>query len=124
MRHVLITFMLMVLAVSGCGTVMHGRTQEIPLSSSPSNVKVTSSGGDSCVCPCTLTLNRSKRHIIVATLDGYDTQQMTLKPRPSGAVWLNVIFWPGAIVDTITESCGTLEPKFVHFNMLPAVKKK
>lgn len=89
------------LILSACGTVAHGRFQEVPITSDPSGAHVTVDCGkgvkDAGVTPTIVQLRRkSDRCLVAIAKDGYDEKTLVFKRGLSGWVWGNV-FLPYAI---------------------------
>jgi len=109
---------LLALYISGCGTIIHGKYQTIPVSSTPIGAQVRSSSGQTCICPCELTLLRDNEYVLVASLEGYEPQQQNLGKDTSGWFWGNIIAGGiiGIVIDKASGSGDKLVPARVHFD--------
>ena len=117
-RHVVI-LSLLGLYTSGCGTIIHGRYQTIPVSSNPIGAQVRSSSGETCICPCQLTLLRDNEYVLVASLEGYEPQQQSVGKDTSGWFWANIILGGiiGGVIDKSSGSGDKLVPAKIHFDL-------
>jgi uncharacterized protein YceK len=103
------------LLLAGCASIMHGTTQQIAVSSSPTGAKVTVNGMDRGTTPVIADLKRKDNHIIRVTLEGYQPFEMALTRSVSGWVWGNLVFGgiPGLAIDAITGGLYKLAPEQV-----------
>jgi hypothetical protein len=100
-------------AVVGCGTIMHGTSQDIGLASSPSGAKVTLDNNELGVTPVIAKLSRKDNHVVHFALDGYQPTDLTLTRSVSGWVWGNIAFGGivGLAVDAISGGLYKLSPE-------------
>ena len=85
MRRVLVCVVGLValgMMTSGCATMIHGKTQRIDISTSPSGAKVTARG-QVITSPGSMEVRRSRYYTMVVSKDGYRTAKVTLKQRQS-----------------------------------------
>ena len=101
--------------LAGCASIMHGTTQQIAVSSSPTAAQVTVNGMERGVTPVIADLKRKDNHIIRVTLDGYQPFEMALTRSVSGWVWGNLVFGGiiGLAMDAITGGLYKLAPEQV-----------
>ncbi len=87
---------------SGCCTIFGGGSQMITINSNPpgANVQVGNLQG---VTPYQVKLNKGKDYAIRVTCEG-ETQAVQLEKRVDGVFWINILFWPGLIIDAATGS--------------------
>jgi len=141
MKNVILTICLvLVLLTSGCGTLMHGPTQEVVVTSNPPGATVTNTRYTCHIkTPGVMKLKRANSTILTARLFGYEEAkqkiQVGLSPWLLGNVagWdttLNIIYVPMIPVttallagDMVTGSVGTLSPDAVHFELVPRKKR-
>jgi len=112
------TFILAIL-IYGCATIMHGTSQDIAVSSNPSNAKVTIDGNTVGNTPLTTSLSRKDIHTVKIELDGYHPFESKIMKETSGWVWGNIIFGGliGLAVDAITGGLYDLTPEQVQAEM-------
>ncbi len=110
-----LTLLLQLLILAGCASIMHGTTQQVAVSSSPTGAKVAVNGMDRGVTPVIADLKRKDNHVIRVTLDGYQPFEMALTRSVSGWVWGNLVFGgiPGLAIDAITGGLYKLAPEQV-----------
>ena len=107
---VIITFTLI---LWGCATIMHGTSQSIGISSSPSGAKVTIDNVENGSTPVFADLKRKKDHIVRIEMEGYQKAELTITNSVSGWVWGNIVFGGliGLAVDAITGGLYNLSPE-------------
>jgi len=98
---------------------MHGTTQQIGVSSSPSGAKVTVNGQQKGKTPVILDLKRGDNHVLKIELDGYLPYETTLTKKVSGWVWGNVVAGGliGLAVDAISGGLYNLTPEQVQASL-------
>ena len=97
---------------TGCASIMHGTSQDVGISSSPTNANVTVDKVAQGQTPVVAKLSRKDNHIVRLELDGYAPAEMTLTRSVSGWVWGNVVFGGliGLAVDAISGGLYKLTP--------------
>ena len=112
--YVFATLILVVL-IYGCGTIMHGTSQDVGLSSNPSNAKVTIDGIPSGNTPVIVSLSRKDNHSVMIELEGFYPYSNTLTGSVTGWVWGNILFGGliGLAVDAISGGLYVLNPEQV-----------
>ncbi|MEL7298004.1 MAG: PEGA domain-containing protein [Pseudomonadota bacterium] len=106
--------------LGGCASIIHGTTQTIGISSSPSNATVKSNGLVLGNTPLTAELSRKENHIIAIELEGYLPFETTLTRSASGWVWGNIVFGGliGLAVDAISGGFYKLTPEQIEAELL------
>lgn len=101
------------LALTACGTIMHGGSQDVGVSSSPSGAKITVDNQTGAMTPFVAKLSRKENHIIHLEAPGYAPADLTLTRSVSGWVWGNVAFGGliGLAVDAISGGLYKLSPE-------------
>ena len=104
-----------VMTTAGCASIMHGTTQQIGVSSSPTGARVFVNGNQGGVTPAVLNLSRKSIHTISLQSDGYEPFEMALTRSVSGWVWGNIVFGGiiGLAVDASTGGLYKLSPEQV-----------
>lgn len=99
-------------AIAGCGTIMHGTSQDIGLASTPSGAKVMLDNKELGVTPTIAKLSRKDNHVVHFALDGYQPTDLTITRSVSGWVWGNIVFGGlvGLAVDAISGGLYKLSP--------------
>jgi hypothetical protein len=101
------------LALPACGTIMHGGSQDVGISSSPSGASVTVDNQIGATTPFVAKLSRKDNHIIHLAAPGYAPADLTLTHSVSGWVWGNIAFGGliGLAVDAISGGLYKLNPE-------------
>jgi hypothetical protein len=73
------------LMTAGCATVTRGTTDQITVTSDPSDARVTTSLAQSCLTPCTFTVSRKDEFIVKISADGYKPQEIPVKTQLAGS---------------------------------------
>ena len=91
---------------------MHGTSQDVGISSTPTSASVTLDNATNGQTPFVAKLSRKDSHIIHITADGYQPADLTLTRSVSGWVWGNLLFGGliGLAVDAITGGLYKLTP--------------
>lgn len=102
--------------VAGCGTIIHGASQDVGISSSPTNAQVSVNGASVGTTPLTTSLRRKDHHTVRVELDGYQPYEATFTRSVSGWVWGNIVFGGliGLAVDAISGGLYKLTPEQLH----------
>lgn len=101
------------IATVGCASIMHGTTQKVGISSSPTGATVTIDNKSYGSTPLFADLNRGEVHIVTIEMAGYAKSQLTLTKSLSGWVWGNILFGGliGLGVDAISGGLYNLSPE-------------
>lgn len=113
---------ILALALSGCGTIIHGSSQEVGISSSPTSATVTIDNSERGTTPLVADLKRKDTHTVRVHLEGYHPYEMNLTRSVSGWVWGNLVFGGivGLAVDAITGGLYKLSPEQVQAQLAEA----
>lgn len=100
------------MALAGCASIMHGTSQDVGISSSPTGASVTIDNMAKAQTPFVASLSRKDSHIIHLAADGYAPADLTLTRSTSGWVWGNIVFGGliGLAVDAMTGGLYNLTP--------------
>lgn len=110
---------LLLLGSIGCASIMHGTTQDIGISSSPTNARVSVDNTPLGNTPVVAKLSRGDNHMVRIELDGYAPFEATLTKKVSGWVWGNIVFGGliGLAVDAISGGLYNLTPEQIAGQM-------
>ncbi len=99
------------LVVSGCGTLKHGSTQNVDISSSPLGASVTVNGTEYGQTPLTVELPRCNNHTISVSLAGYQNFQIIVDRKWSKWAIGNILLGGpiGLIIDHSTGGMYRLD---------------
>lgn len=98
--------------LAGCASIMHGTSQGVGLSSSPTAAKVTVDNKPLGITPVVASLSRKNTHIVRFDMDGFLPYEATVTRKVSGWVWGNIVFGGliGLAVDAISGGLYELSP--------------
>ncbi len=119
-HYVVMLVCLAALSASGCGTIMHGNTQDIPITSTPAGAKAEVAG-QVVITPATVTIHRNFNYSVTFTKEGYQTAVVQMRKTVDPWIFGNILVGgiPGIIVDMLTGSAAQLTPAAVHANLQP-----
>jgi len=100
------------IALTACASIIHGSSQDIGISSSPTGAKVVVDNQPAANTPYVASLSRKDNHIVKLSMDGYAPAELTLTRSVSGWVWGNIVFGGliGLGVDALTGGLYNLNP--------------
>jgi hypothetical protein len=112
-RTTLVALIVSALALTACASIMHGTSQDVGISSTPTSAFVTVDNAAKGQTPFVAKLSRKDNHVIHITADGYAPADLTLTHSTSGWVWGNLLFGGiiGLAVDAITGGLYKLTPE-------------
>ncbi len=112
-RTILLALAPLALLTAGCASIMHGTKQDIGISSTPTNARVTVNNMPLGQTPLVAKLARGDNHIVKIELDGYQPFEATLTKKVSGWVWGNIVFGGiiGLAVDAMSGGLYVLTPE-------------
>jgi hypothetical protein len=104
--------LLLAVTIGACASIMHGTTQDIGISSSPTGATVTVDNGAKAQTPFVAKLSRKDSHLVHIVADGYAPADLTLTKTVSGWVWGNLVFGGliGLAVDAMSGGLYNLTP--------------
>jgi hypothetical protein len=107
-----LTLAVAALTFSACASIMHGTSQDVGISSSPTGATITIDSQPPAQTPYIAHLSRKNNHIVRVVMDGYAPAAMTLTRSTSGWVWGNIVFGGliGLAVDAMTGGLYNLSP--------------
>jgi hypothetical protein len=73
------------LAMAGCATVTRGTTDQITVTSQPSEAHVATTLSQACTTPCTFPVARKDEFVVTVSKDGYKPQEIPVKTQLAGA---------------------------------------
>ena len=119
-----LTVLVLLVALSGCASIINGTTQKVPVTAEPSNATVVAVGGELVVngtAPCTLVLKRKHPQVLTISAPGYKTQTVQLQSVLSGAVAGNILAGGliGWGVDAASGADSKLVPESVNVVLEP-----
>lgn len=122
MKIVQIIVVAATLALSGCATVVNGRTEPLGLSSNPAGAEVSIDNGTmKVITPTSIELKRDENHTFVFHKDGYQDTSATVTSGTSGWVWGNLLAGGiiGGVVDFATGAAYKFSDDTLSVNLTP-----
>lgn len=107
--------------LSGCATVIKGRTQTVPVSSDPAGAEIIVNHVPMGITPAQLELRRKHDYIITLQKDGYAPASVPVLKSIGGAVWGNILAGGliGWGVDATSGAQYNLSPETVYVRLRP-----
>ena len=115
-----ITAVVLVMILSlgtGCGTLIHGTTQEVTITSNPMGAAVVVDGIDQGITPVSLDLSRKNKHSISVSMYGYENFHVLLDRKMSS--WTILGGPVGWLVDDATGGMYNLKPNRIDVQLEP-----
>ena len=113
-------FLFICSSLTSCASIIHGRRQEVAISSNPIGATV-SDGSNVWTTPAKVSLPRKNPQLITISKPGYQPQTVRLERTISGVVFANVL--AGGIigwgVDAISGAQWKLIPETVDVTLVP-----
>lgn len=108
-----------ILFCSSCATLFTSSTETVQISSDPPGATYQF-GPYSGKTPDSIAVPK-KAIPDVATFEmpGYERRTVPIESGISGVFWVNILFWPGIIVDMVTGDYKTLPVNDVRANLTP-----
>ena len=110
--------------LTGCGTLIHGTTQQVSFESNPPGATVRLTDGTHLTTPQIAQLRRAQDHTVTIEKEGYEAERIAINRDFNwGASIFGNILWitPGIIVDVLAGGAWTLNPEHINVNL--AVEK-
>jgi hypothetical protein len=78
--------LLLLVAVNGCATIIHGTTQDISVTTDPAGADLLVDGREHFKSPATITMKRKDDHTVEISREGYKSEKIDVKGVISAAV--------------------------------------
>ena len=115
MRKLLVLVLLATIVFNqGCCSIFTSGPQTISVDSKPEGAEVKI-GPYEGKTPYDVSIPRGKDYVVVASLGG-DTKTVTLNKSIEPVYWVNILFWPGLIIDLATGKMFKYEPTDYEFD--------
>lgn len=119
-----VTMVCFLFATTGCATIVSGRTQKIPVITSPSGAVVTV-GGQKQLSPATFILDKHQEYVIKIEKEGYEPKEIVLRKTLSGWVFGNILLGLvggviGVVIDVGSGSAMKFVPSPVEAELIKA----
>lgn len=117
----ILLFVYLIIA-SGCATIFTDDSQNITFDSEPEGARIKI-GPYTGITPCALLIPKGKNFAIEASY-GAKKQVQPLTTKMAGSTLINILFWPGFIVDAMTGNIKKYDPDHYTFNFSEPVAAK
>jgi hypothetical protein len=106
---------------SGCATIIHGTTQDIGITTDPSDADLLVDGSERYKSPTKITLKRKDDHMVEITKDGYQKENINIKSVISGVVAGNLLAGGliGIGIDALSGGASRLVPESFDIRLRP-----
>jgi hypothetical protein len=120
-----LTLLLLLLAAAGCATIVHGRKQDVAVTSSPAGA-VVKVDGQQVTTPGRVELRRNHGTNLVFTKDGFPDRSVKLESSPSWWVLGNLAFGDviGVVFDLVGGGGYRLAPGSIEMDMTTGTVKE
>lgn len=110
-----LSVVVVMLVILSCATIMHGTSQDIGFSSTPTGARVVVDNQERGKTPVIANLSRKDNHIVKIDMPGYQPFEATITRSVSGWVLGNILFGGliGLVVDAISGGLYKLTPEQV-----------
>lgn len=98
------------ISLSGCATIFGDSKDLINVRSNDPAATILINGNEMGKGSAQYTVMRGKEATITATKKGCSDRSVQTEKSMVGATWLNILFWPGFIVDVATGSMQKTDP--------------
>ena len=113
-KAILCVMLVALIFTQGCCSIFTSDPQTVSVDSKPPGAKVKI-GPHSGTTPYQVSLPRGKDFVIVATYEG-ETKTANLNKSIEPVYWVNILFWPGLIIDLATGKMFKYEPTDYSFD--------
>jgi hypothetical protein len=114
------------LALTACGVLSHGTSQELSCVTAPEGALVRSANGATCSTPCTVSLKRKHDDVLTIEKEGYETVALPVRSAISRAS-VGSILLPGGLiywgVDLVSGGGYHLVPERVAITLKPLTER-
>lgn len=113
-KSVLCVLLAVLVFTQGCCSIFASGSQMVSVDSKPQGASVTI-GPYMGTTPYQVSLPRGEDYVITAKYQG-NTQTQNLDKSIQTLYWVNILFWPGLIVDLATGNMFTYDPTEYRFD--------
>jgi len=118
--------LLLLSALAGCGTLIHGTSQNVVCISSPAGALVRTADGTTCTTPCTVKLKRTKENFLTMEREGYEPVILPVHSSLSKTS-VGEVLLPGGLVcwgiDLASGAAYHLHPERVDVSLKPSANE-
>ncbi|MCC6284099.1 MAG: PEGA domain-containing protein [Phycisphaerales bacterium] len=109
------------ISLVGCGTIIHGSSQTVMVSSQPPGATISVDNGMVLTTPSSVKLERKRDYVLTISKPGYMSQTVPINSVLSGWLAGNIIFGGliGGGVDLASGAAYTLTPAQISITLQP-----
>lgn len=109
----------LVLAVTGCSTIINGKTQTVSINSNVRDADITVNGMTVGRTPYAGQIIRGDKTIVTVSKEGYNSKTVTLSTEFEPVFWGNIIFGGvlGSTTDNATGSMYKYAPNTLQIDL-------
>ena len=123
MKGILVAFIVASLTlISGCATIVSGKTQAVTFQSVPDGADVVVNGELKGKTPITFPLKRSDGNVLEIRKAGYKTHKGVLQTDLNGMFWGNILF--GGLFGSTTDSATGSSREYAPGTIVVKLEKK
>jgi hypothetical protein len=111
--------LLLALVLTGCATLFAGSSQ-VPIATNPPGAGVYVNGHLVAQTPAVIPLDPNRPAHIQIYMPGFEPVQIMRHKSISGWFWVNLLFWPGFIVDLATGKYEKYDANTIAIGLRPA----
>lgn len=117
----LVPFMLFMLLIQGCSSVINGTTQKITITSNVQGAEVMLNGVNLGRTPVTTRVKREKTSHLLVRKDGYKDYSLQVQTKLDPWFWGNIVIGGlvGSTTDSVTGSTHLIDPDTIFVQMEP-----
>ena len=113
-KSVLCTVLAVLFFTQGCCSIFTGDPQTVSVDSKPEGAKVQI-GPYEGTTPYRVSLPRGKNYVVQASYGDRD-KTLALNKQIEPVYWVNILFWPGLIIDLATGAMFEYDPTHYEFD--------
>ena len=113
-RTIIILMLICSITLSSCCSIFTGGPQTISVNSKPEGAKVKIGPYDGTT-PYNVSIPRGKNYTIQAEYQG-KREVVNLEKNIEPVYWVNILFWPGLLIDLATGSMFRYDPTEYEFD--------
>lgn len=104
--------------LAGCATIFGDNSRAVQVNSKPSGAQVLVNGAPQSATPATVNINSTfSPPTITVQKPGYQSQTVNVNTTFQPVGILNILFWPGFIIDAISGDMMKITPDSRNINV-------
>ena len=119
-KHTIVAALILI-TLSGCASMFSDNADKVTIRSNDADAKILVNGNEVGQGSAVYSLQRGKSAILTATKSGCSDRSVPTEQAIDGMFWLNILVWPGAIVDVATGAIHKADP--TDYTVTPDCRK-